>query len=479
MQAFRRFQFNHALDFAIQEAKKLKKELVVYEGLRMDYPWSSERIHRFILEGMIDNFKEAKKLGITYWCYVETSENPAKGLLRKIAERASLIITDDFPCFIIPEQILALGKKVPCKMVSVDSNGVIPLQSYGSMATQARSVRIRLHKEFPTAIQTLARSYQSRSDIPIEIRPKQQSSPPFPVWEPTPLSISNLLAKISFPNAVPANPGIQGGRESGLKLLREFLDKKLARYGEDRSKPGPPEMVPSSLLSPYLHFGHISVQEIVQSVLDYGEKKGKSWSESSLNWENKGKREDFFVRNPAVNSYLDELLTWRDCGYQMFWQKPEFRKGLELLPDWAQKNRAKHDKDPRPFSYSPEQWERGETHDPIWNAAQKELVKTGRMHNYMRMLWGKKIIEWSGSYQEAYDRMEDFNNRFAYDGRNPNSYTGILWCFGMFDRPWFPERPVLGNIRYMSSDSTRKKFPLANYLDYVASLDREGQTLFG
>ena len=129
-----------------------------------------------------------------------------------------------------------------------------------------------------------------------------------------------------------------------------------------------------------------------------------------------------------------------------------------------------HAADRRAFTYSREEWEAGRTHDPLWNAAQRELVATGTVHAYMRMLWGKKVLEWSRTPEEAYATLEHLNNRYALDGRDPNSYTGILWCFGLFDRPWAPERAVYGSVRYMSSENTAQKFRLGPYLDYVASL---------
>jgi deoxyribodipyrimidine photo-lyase len=180
-----------------------------------------------------------------------------------------------------------------------------------------------------------------------------------------------------------------------------------------------------------------------------------------------------------VNSFLDELLTWRDIGFLLFHKNPSFNKDISILPEWIKTNLKKHSKDKRSFIYTKEQFENCSTHDNLWNSAQKELMITGRMHNYMRMLWGKKVIEWTPSYEEAFLILEDFNNKYAYDGRNPNSYSGILWCFGLFDRPWFPERPVFGNLRFMSSDSTMKKFKMTGYLQYISSLEGNKETLFG
>jgi deoxyribodipyrimidine photo-lyase len=141
-----------------------------------------------------------------------------------------------------------------------------------------------------------------------------------------------------------------------------------------------------------------------------------------------------------------------------------------LLPDWAKATLDKHAADRREHLYSLEQFEAADTHDDLWNAAQSELVATGRMHNYLRMLWGKKVLEWTGTPEEGYRILEHLNNKYAVDGRDPNSYTGILWCFGLFDRPWPPERWVFGTVRYMSSENTARKFKLAKYFDYVKRL---------
>jgi deoxyribodipyrimidine photo-lyase len=172
-----------------------------------------------------------------------------------------------------------------------------------------------------------------------------------------------------------------------------------------------------------------------------------------------------------VAAFLDEAITWRDLGYHWHWHRRDDTASLaRALPAWARQTLAKHAGDARAFTYAPEEWEAGATHDPLWNAAQRELVATGAIHNYLRMLWGKKVIEWSATPEEAYRTLVHLNNRYGLDGRDPNSWTGILWCFGLFDRPWAPERPVLGTVRYMSSENTARKFRLGPYLDWVASL---------
>jgi deoxyribodipyrimidine photo-lyase len=180
----------------------------------------------------------------------------------------------------------------------------------------------------------------------------------------------------------------------------------------------------------------------------------------------------FFGEDPDVKAVLDEALTWRDVGFQWHWTRRADTARLEsALPPWALATLRAHAGDKRAFVYARDEWEAGATHDPLWNAAQRELVATGTIHNYLRMLWGKKVLEWSRTPEEAYATLVHLNNKYALDGRDPNSWTGILWCFGLFDRPWAPERKVLGVLRYMSSDNTARKFRLDPYLDYVKGLE--------
>jgi len=167
---------------------------------------------------------------------------------------------------------------------------------------------------------------------------------------------------------------------------------------------------------------------------------------------------------------LDELITWREIGYNMCWQRDDYDQ-YDSLPNWAKQTLAEHADDERPELYDLDDFERARTHDPLWNAAQIQLVREGRIHNYLRMLWGKKILEWSASPQDALAIMIELNNKYALDGRNPNSYSGIFWVLGRYDRAWGPERPIFGKIRYMSSDSTARKVRVGNYLKQYAKLD--------
>jgi len=289
--------------------------------------------------------------------------------------------------------------------------------------------------------------------------------PPFETWKAA--DLDGFVGSLPVDASVRPVKAVPGGSANGRRRLRDFVKRRLRGYAEHRSEPSSPDAGHASGLSPYLHFGHLSIEEVAKAVL--GAREG--WTPDDLRLENRGRREGFFGAGRDAEAFLDEALTWRDVGFQWHWGRREDARSLETaLPKWALATLGAHGRDARTFVYSPEEWEAGKTHDPLWNAAQRELVATGTIHNYLRMLWGKKVIEWSRTPQEAYRTLEHLNNKYALDGRDPNSYTGILWCFGLFDRPWAPERPVLGQVRYMSSENTARKFKLGAYYEYVDGL---------
>ena len=233
-----------------------------------------------------------------------------------------------------------------------------------------------------------------------------------------------------------------GGTTNGRKRLAKFVEEILPDYDKARSKP---DRDGSSRLSSYLHFGFLSPLEIALAVQD-----------ADMSQESK-------------DAYLEELIVRRELSYNMTRHNPKY-DSLDALPAWVHKTMREHADDERQFNYTLEQLEAGETHDELWNAAQREMVETGEMHNYVRMLWGKNVIAWSPSYEVAFETLVHLNNKYCLDGRNPNSYAGILWCFGKHDRPWM-ERDVFGTIRYMTSRSTGKKFDSKKYIEWTRTLD--------
>jgi deoxyribodipyrimidine photo-lyase len=459
MQTARRLHRSHALDHALREARRLGKPLAVYEGLRLDYPWASARLHRFVLEGMQANAAAAERLGLAYWPYVEREPRHGRGLLARLAARAALVVTDDFPGFIVPDQTAALAARAPVAVVAVEGNSIVPVSRLGPTVSAAAHLRPRLHRAFGEA-------WEHRAAARPRVPPGTKA--PAPPFEPADLrDLDGLLARLPVDRSVPPVASMPGGEPAARRRLAEFVAHRLRGTAERRSHPAPPAAGHQSGLGPYLHFGHIAIEEVVERVLaSIGD-----WSPAVLDAHAVGRREGFFCRDADVNAFLDEAITWRDLGLHWHWTRRRDTASLErALPAWARTTLGAHAGDRRAFTYSREEWEAGRTHDPLWNAAQRELVATGTIHNYMRMLWGKKVLEWSRTPEEAYATLEHLNNKYALDGRDPNSYTGILWCFGLFDRPWAPERAVYGSVRYMSSENTAKKFKLGPYLDYIASL---------
>ncbi|MBT8477613.1 MAG: deoxyribodipyrimidine photolyase, partial [Gemmatimonadetes bacterium] len=237
--------------------------------------------------------------------------------------------------------------------------------------------------------------------------------------------------------------------------LEGFLRHRLSGYG-DRNHP---DEDAASGLSPYLHFGHISPHAVLARLVEQ-----EDWTPAFEGRPTNGKRAGWWGMSEAAEAFLDELVTWREVGFNMAANRADHRE-FESLPDWAQRTLAEHAGDPRPHLYGLEQFESASTGDELWNAAQRQLLRDGVIHNYLRMLWGKKILEWTKTPREAARVMIELNNRYALDGRDPNSYSGIYWCLGRYDRPWGPERPVFGKIRFMTSKNTARKLRLGDYLE--------------
>jgi deoxyribodipyrimidine photo-lyase len=237
--------------------------------------------------------------------------------------------------------------------------------------------------------------------------------------------------------------------------LKRFLDKRLALYDEVRNQP---ERDGTSGLSPYLHFGHVSAHEVFAAVA-----QRDGWTPERLASRVNGRRTGWWGMSAPAEAFLDQLVTWRELGFN-FAGKRDDGDRYESLPPWAQATLEKHAQDRRPTLYTPEQLEGAATHDRLWNAAQVQLLREGRIHNYLRMLWGKKVLEWSPSPTHALEVMLELNNRYALDGRDPNSTSGICWCLGRYDRPWGPERPIFGTVRYMSSENTARKVRVVDYI---------------
>lgn len=434
MQMFKRVDDNDALNFAIQQANERDLPLVVYEGLKFYYPWANDRIHTFILEGVAEKSTEFARLGIRYIFFLQRDEHDPRDTVARIAADAALLVTDDYPCFIIPEHNQRIVEQVNIPVFAVDANGVIPLSCYTKEEYAAYTIRPKIKKLLP--------EYLGRTSLPRLQNQLVDFRVDCPETEVTEKNIAELVSQCSIDHTVSPSRQYQGGTNAARLRLGHFVSKILPHYDKLRSKP---DVDGSSRLSAYLHFGFISIQEIAEAV-----EKAKA--------------------PPAAKAaFLEEAIIRRELSFNFTRFNADYNS-IAALPAWVQQTMRDHIDDPRPDLLEPEQIEAAETPDELWNAAQRELLLSGELHNFVRMLWGKRVIEWQPSYESAFAILEHLNNKYALDGRDPNSYAGILWCFGKHDRPWF-ERPIFGKIRYMTSASTGRKFDAAAYIDWTKTLE--------
>ena len=458
MTAFRRTGYNFALQRAIEHAAELNKPLVILEALRCDYPYASDRLHHFILDGMAANACALTDQPALYYPYVETAKAAGKGLLAALAEKACLVVGDDYPAFFLPRMLAAAAQRLPLRLEAVDSNGLLPLRAADHDYPSAYAFRRFLQKELPGHLTEFPHpdplkggQLHRLSQLPPKILAR---------WPAADLgSLRQQLGSLPIDHQVAAVP-LPGGSLAARRRLGQFLSNHLGRYAEERNQP---ELEVTSGLSPYLHFGQISPQEIFAALI---EQQGWCLGDQSHNC--KGQREGWWRMSPTAEAFVDQLITWRELGCNGCAFRPDFHR-YDALPAWARATLEEHAGDPRPILYTLQEFEQAATHDLLWNAAQRQLLREGKMHNYLRMLWGKKILEWSRHPREAMAIMVELNDRYALDGRDPNSYSGIGWVLGRYDRPWGPERPIFGKIRYMSSDNTARKFAVKGYLQRYGS----------
>lgn len=466
MIANRRTTWNYSLQRAIDWCQELGKPLVVLEALRCDYQWASDRLHAFVIQGMIDNADRLDRAGVSYLPYIEPAKRQGSGLLKTLARDACAVVSDDFPCFFLPAMLRAAARQVDARFELVDSNGMLPMRAADKVYSRAYDLRRFLQKNLRPYLST-APSADPLDGVEFP-RAWSISDEVTENWKPTDLSTYQdslePLADLPIDHEVQPAPD-QGGEHAGSECLERFMQRRFERYGEDRNQP---EENVASELSPYLHFGHISVHEVFSAVRSH-----EGWTPDDLSEKTGGARAGWWGMSETAESFLDELITWRELGYNMCWQQSDYDK-YESLPEWARDTLEEHASDEREHIYSLQEFEESQTHDDLWNAAQRQLVVEGRIHNYLRMLWGKKILEWTEHPRDALKVMIELNNKYALDGRNPNSYSGIFWVLGRYDRAWGPERPIFGKIRYMTSENTARKVKVKNYIEKY-SVERQGQ----
>jgi deoxyribodipyrimidine photo-lyase len=446
MTTARRLERNYGLQRAVDHCAAHGKPLVILEAIRCDYPHACDRFHAFVLEGMAEHGAELARHPVRYYPYVEPVAQAGRGLLAALASDACIVVADWYPAFFLPSMTTSAAGRIDVRLEAVDSNGILPVLGAGRAFTTAQSFRAAFQRRFR----------EQTADWPDE-HPLARLPRAAPAPKRTDLSTS-ALARLPIDHGV--HPvATTGGAAPARRRLAQFLGHGLARYAADHAQP---EQDATSRLSPWLHFGHISVHEVFDAVM-----KHDRWSTTRLAAASRGAREGWWNASPSVESFLDELITWRELAFNTCAYVPD-HASFTSLPPWAQQTLNAHRRDRRAHVYTIDELDTAMTHDRLWNAIQRQLAREGWVNGYLRMLWGKKILEWSPSPQAALDTMEQLMNRYAVDGRDPNSWAGFAWVLGRYDRPW-PEREIFGTVRYMSSENAMRKLRLRQYTKTYAA----------
>jgi deoxyribodipyrimidine photo-lyase len=441
-QVVHRVPFNHALHAAVALGNHLGKPVVCYHAVRPDYPHASDRIHAFILDGLGELSQAMAAAGIPYWLELPRRPEEHRPRLRELGRRAAAVVSDWHPTFVVPRHLAAAADVLEGPLFAIDAACVVPARRIAESQVGAYALRPKLRKLWPTYLhQPLP------MPTPVHAAAAARLDPGFPQAEPAE-KLRLELETFAVDHSVPPVTSRPGGRASALLELRHFVETGLAHFDQARNQPSGEH---NSGLSAALHLGLLYAGEVAQAALAA-----------------------FGPEHPGVMTFLEELLVRRELGFNYCLYTPlPAQLRLGSLPPWAQKTLAAHAGDTRAPLYRAEQLDRGETHDPLWNAAQRQLREEGRIHGYLRMLWGKKVLEWSPSPQEALDRMAFLNDRYALDGRDAVSIGNFMWVLGLHDRP-FQERPILGKVRPMSSARTAAKVELGPYLKRWGGEDARG-----
>lgn len=421
MQRSQRGVDNPALDVAVQAANALGKPAVAFFAPVPFYPNANLRAYRFLVEGIPDIAEAIAKRRIGF----VLRRYPDHSLIKFCDEvRPALVVGDENPMREPEHWREIAAKKLRVPLWTVDSDVIVPSRLIGKEQYSAFLIRKKLEARLA---EFFIKSNNPDAKVPWK-KPRGLQSLPVDFDVTEGWALDRSVSPVST---------FKGGTKEAMQRLRDFARRKLPRYGEDRNHP---ELDGTSRLSPYLHIGHISPLAVALVVQHADAPKS------------------------AKDGFLNQLLVWRELAINFVTHNPNY-DNFECGEKWAHKTLAEHAKDARPYIYSERQLENAETHDALWNAAQRHMVSNGWMHNYMRMYWAKKILEWSRNPAEAYRVAVTLNDKYELDGRDPNGYAGIAWSIvGKFDRPWFT-RPIFGQVRYMSGNSIRKKFDSQRYIE--------------
>ncbi|MBS7528045.1 deoxyribodipyrimidine photo-lyase [Fusibacter paucivorans] len=413
MQSAQRTIHNHALAYAIERANAMQLPLTVAFCIMPNFPNANTRHFQFMLEGLSETSAALSAMG----CELQWRIGEPAPFIESVCRSAALLVMDD--AYLKYERQLkqTVAASVLCEVVQVSTNVVVPVMAaYPKSAYGAYVLRASIHKLMPY--------YDKPFTLPELLYKTRETAKP----------IDESLMDLLKCESLPASSRYIGGFSKAMAILMQFIETGIADYADDGNNP---DLMRTSGLSPYLHFGQISPVTIIEQLRQTG-----SYDET----------------------FVEQLVVRRELAFNYVYYEPGYDEALELiLPKWAMETLIVHIGDTRPYCYSLSDFEDAKTHDSYWNAAQRQLIMEGTVHNYMRMYWGKKIIEWSKTPDEAFQTMLYLNDKYALDGRDPNGYAGIAWCFGKHDRPW-QERQIFGKIRYMNDKGLKRKFKMADYV---------------
>jgi len=417
MQASQRTEYNHSLEYAINKANSLNKPVVVFFGINDNFPEANERHYAFMIEGLQEIKKNLESRGIIF---VIWHISPDDGAIIH-SKDASLMVVDRGYLKIQRKWRNKVANSILCPFVQVESDVIVPVESASFKEEfSAATFRPKIKKKIDYFLQPVKKEKLKNESIDVEIES---------------FNINNTkktLDKLKIDRSVKKVDEFKGGTSKAKKLLKDFIKHKIDLYHEKRNDPSKNI---NSNMSPYLHFGQISPIFIALTI-------GKN-------------------NSSGTDDYLDELIVRRELSINHIFYNQNY-DSIKGLPNWAIETLNKHGKDKRTYEYSTQELENADTHDPYWNAAQNEMIKTGKMHGYMRMYWGKKILEWMRTPEDSFKTAIYLNNKYELDGRDPNGFTGVAWCFGKHDHPW-RERPIFGKIRYMNQNGLKRKFDIDIY----------------
>ncbi|MGC9319622.1 MAG: deoxyribodipyrimidine photo-lyase [Armatimonadota bacterium] len=424
MQASQRERFNHALEYAVRAADELGVPVVAGFGLHEGFPEANARHFAFMLQGLQETEAALRERGIQ----LTVRKAPPDDAAIEFSHRACMVVCDMGYLRHQRQWRRTLAAEADCRVVQVEADVVVPVAVTSEKEEYAaRTIRPKIHEHLDEYLVDLEQSGPERDSLEIGFNSADVSD-----WEAA-------LARLDLDRSVAPVDAYVGGTSEAERLLDEFIGERLAQYDERRNEPADNWV---SHVSPYMHFGQISPVYVASEVAAHS--------------------------GEGPEAYLEELIVRRELCINFCHYNDRY-DSTEALPEWALQTLAEHAGDERPYIYDAAALERAETHDPYWNAAQMEMVLTGKMHNYMRMYWGKKIIEWTEEPSEAHALMARLNNRYELDGRDPNSWGSFAWCMGKHDRPW-QEREVFGKVRYMNAAGLERKFDIEAYVRKIDAL---------